>query len=129
MKANTAFQKKYDRDSAYKDFMLDLTKQMNAELDDWFRQNKLSNKANIDDARRTLDDMQRSFASGNEKEAFAHFDTLAEKMGMRVNGRWYERPLTDLDQLRQEQDASTDARDTRVERARAQKTIREGQQQ
>lgn len=114
-KANTKFQKKFDRDAAYKDFMLDLTKQMNAELNDWFKQNKLSNKANIDEARQSLESMKMSFIAGNNKEAMTHFDSLAEKMGMRVNGKWHEKSSVDLAATRAEQDAKTALAEKRVD--------------
>lgn len=126
-KANTVFQKKFDRDAAYKDFMLDLTKQMNAELDDWFKQNKLSQKANIDSARQTLVDMQTSLASGKNSEAMTHFESLTQKMGMQVNGKWHEKSPAELAATRAEQDTKTTTADTRLQAAKDQKILRDGQ--
>lgn len=114
-KANTAYQENFGRKAAYKDFMLDLTKEMHSELEVWFRQNKLSNKDNVDAAKQSLESMKSAFSAGNDKEAFSHFDTLTEKMGMRVNGRWHERAPADLVALRSEQDAKTTSAERRVD--------------
>ena len=127
-KANTAYQKKFDRDAAYKDFMLDLTKQMNSELSEWYKQNKLSQKVNIDTARQSLVDIQTAFRGGKSAEAFAHFDTLTEKMGMRVNGMWHT-PAADLWALRAEQDGKTGTTEARVQKTKDIKTARDGQLQ
>lgn len=104
--ANIAFQKKFDRDPVYKDFMLDLTKHMNAELEDWFKQNKLSQKSNIDSAKQSLVEMRAAFDAGNTKAGMDHFNTLTEKMGLRVNGKWHE-PGADLEWLKDKQDLKT----------------------
>ncbi len=113
-KAHTAFQKKYDRDAAYKDFMLDLTKQMDSELKWWFEKNKMTNGATITEAKTSLENMRSSFTAWNDKEAFAHFDTLAERMWMRVDGRWHERPQADRDALRTAEDTKTSSAEKRV---------------
>lgn len=113
-KAHTAFQKKYDRDAAYKDFMLDLTKQMDSELKWWFEKNKMTNGATISEAKTSLENMRSAFATWSDKEAFAHFDTLTERMWMRVDGRWHERPQADRDALRTAEDTKTSSAEKRV---------------
>ncbi len=122
--ANTAFQKKFDRDAAYKGFMLDLVKQMDSELKSWISQNDHAKTA---EAKTILETMRADFTAGNTKEWLAKFDTLTEKLGMRLSPDWTRAAVAERDLIRDGENAKTTQAQERLDLRNRIKTDRIGQ--